>query len=387
MTVSDGESAQRRHLGIYIPTFGDGGVERMLVYTARGLSELGVRVDFLVDDPTAPYLGFLPPAVRVMSVPEGGRARLAHLIDYLRQENPVVLMSAKGPDDRLALAARRRAGVATRLFFRPGTLVAERLRARRSNPLRRWWVAREMRWMYGEVDGVIAVSQGVALDIAGIAAIPAAKIRVVKNPTLLPELPALAAEPLDDPWFQPGAPPVVLGVGGLRRHKDFATLLRAFAGVRHHRPARLVILGEGRQREELKILGGQLGIADDLRLPGFVANPYPYLARSAVFALTSLSEGSPNVLVEALALGTPVVATDCPTGPREITQNGRFGTLVPIGDATALTEALLQTLDHPPDPAGLRQAVEDYTLERSARGYHEALGFGPVPIPRPETPC
>lgn len=381
MTISDDGSARRRHLGIYIPTFGHGGVERMLVYTARGLSGLGVRVDFLVDNPTAPYLNLLPPAVRVLVVPTGRRARLVHLMDYLRQDNPTALLSAKGPDDRLVLVARRRAGVATRLYFRPGTLVAERLRARRSNPIRRWWVTREMRRMYGEVDGVIAVSQGVADDIAGIAAISPAKIRVVRNPTVIPELPALAASVLDDPWFQPGAPPVVLGVGGLRRHKDFATLVRAFAGVRRRRPARLLILGEGRQREELQALGEHLGIAADLRLPGFIANPYPYLARAAVFALTSLSEGSPNVLVEALALGIPVVATDCPTGPREITQGGQFGTLVPVGDANALTEALLKTLDHPHDPARLRQAVQEYTLERSARGYHEALGFGPVPHP------
>src|SRR5262249_43075680 len=145
------------------------------------------------------------------------------------------------------------------------------------------------------------------------------------------------------PWFRPSAPPVVLGAGRLHAQKDFPTLLRAFAQVRAKREARLMILGEAKcaeYRTELMALAAQLGIADDVMLPGFVANPFAYMARAAVFVLSSAWEGLPTVLIEALASGCPVVSTACPSGPREILENGKYGPLVPVGDDTALANAI-----------------------------------------------
>jgi glycosyltransferase involved in cell wall biosynthesis len=232
-----------------------------------------------------------------------------------------------------------------------------------------------MRWLYGATDGVIAVSAGVAGEIIQATGIDPAKVVVVRNPNITPELYDLAAATLEHPWFEAGQDPVLLGVGGLRLQKDFPTLLRAFARVNSQRPCRLMILGQGHLHKSLLDLAQELGVQDRVALPGFVDNPYPYLSRAAVFVLSSLWEGSPNVLTEALALGTPVVATNCRSGPAEITQNGKYGTLVPVGDVEALSQAILKTLDHPPDSDWLKTAVQEYTMEKSAATYLEAMGL------------
>jgi hypothetical protein len=172
----------------------------------------------------------------------------------------------------------------------------------------------------------------------------------------------------------------------LAPQKGFATLIRAFAEVRRRRPARLVILGDGPLRPELEALAGELGVGGDVALPGFVANPYAYMARASVFALSSAWEGFGNVLVEALACGTPVVAADCPSGPGEILDGGRFGRLVPVGDPEALARAILGTLDRPPDPEVARGRARDFSVEGIAGEYLRAL-VADGPDGPEELPC
>jgi glycosyltransferase involved in cell wall biosynthesis len=167
--------------------------------------------------------------------------------------------------------------------------------------------------------------------------------------------------------------PVLLAAGRFTRQKDFATLLDAFAILVKQKDCRLIILGEGKLRGELERHITRLGLEARVSLPGFAGNPYAYMSRCDMFVLSSLWEGSPNVLKEALALGLPVVATDCPSGPKEILQNGRFGPLVPMGDAQAMAAAMLATLNHPLPAAVLQEAVRDYTLEASTRGYLRAM--------------
>ncbi len=368
---------------IFIPTFGDGGVERMLVNLARGLSHWGVAVDFIVKQKDLPYVDKLPDAVQLIEFGKAKRTRRERqLLDYLDREQPDVLISAKGKDDQVAMRVKAKTRAKTRFFLRPGTAVSERLKARNANWVKRWLAHRRMRWLYARTDGVIAVSNGVAEEIIGATGVDPAKVKVVRNPNITPELYDLAAASLDHPWFAEGEDPVLLGIGGLRLQKDFPTLLRAFAGVVRERPARLMILGQGHQHDELLTLARELGIAERVALPGFVDNPYAYLSRAALFVLSSLWEGSPNVVTESLALGTPVVATDCRSGPNEITQQGKYGRLVPVGDVEALTRAILDTLADPPDSEWLKGAVQEYTMEKSAATYLEAMGL-PLPGTRP----
>ena len=362
---------------IYITSFGDGGVERMMVNLARGLSGLGMQVDFIVKHTQAPYLDNLPPAVRLIEFGQGEEAEsVGTLLRYLEQNRPAALISAKRKADIVAMRAKRKTTAPTRFFLRPGSSISERLRARNAGLLKRWLTRRNMRWLYGEADGVIAVSECIARDVIHIAGIDPARVHVVRNPNITPELYGLAAAPLDHPWFEPGQPPVLLGIGGLRKAKDFPTLLRAFARVNRQRPCKLMILGKGHLHESLIALAQELGISERVALPGFVDNPYAYLSRATLFVLSSLWEGSPNVLTEALALGTPVVATDCRCGPGEITQNGKYGALVPVGDVEALGNAILETLDNPRDRDWLKTAVQEYTMSKSAAAYLEAMGLG-----------
>jgi glycosyltransferase involved in cell wall biosynthesis len=176
-------------------------------------------------------------------------------------------------------------------------------------------------------------------------------------------------------WLENPDIKVIMGIGRLTYQKDFPTLIKAFARVRQKINSRLVILGEGRQRKELEYFINDLGLTDDVQLPGFVTNPYQWLAKSTLFVLSSRWEGSPNALTEALALGIPVVSTDCRSGPREILRGGQLGRLVPVGDVMALSEAIIMTLDDPPSAELLKQSVQHFKSEGSARGYIEALGL------------
>jgi glycosyltransferase involved in cell wall biosynthesis len=272
------------------------------------------------------------------------------------------------------MRAKRLARARTKFILRPGTTFSQRLAGKR-NALRRWLTYHKLRPLFREADGVIAVSRGVADDIANITKIPRERIHVIGNPTVTPELPALSRAPVTHAWFNPVTVPVILGIGGLRRSKDFPTLVRAFAVVRRQHPARLMILGRGGRREALLKLARELHVDEDVQLPGFVSNPYAYLAKASVFVLSSLWEGSPNVLIEALAVGTPVVATDCPSGPRDILQGGRYGALVPPGDAGALAEAIMLTLRQPLPAVTLREAVGEHVMEHAARRYLEVFGL------------
>jgi glycosyltransferase involved in cell wall biosynthesis len=233
-----------------------------------------------------------------------------------------------------------------------------------------------MRRAYPSADAVVAVSQGVADEVREQLGVPAERVHVISNPVVTPRVTEGAGEPLTHPWFAPDQPPVVLGVGRLAPQKGFDTLLRAFRIAREQRPCRLVILGEGDQRGALEALAGELGVAEDVALPGFVANPFPYMAQAGAFVLSSAWEGLPNVLIQAMALGTPAVATDCPSGPREILDGGRLGRLVAVGDAAAMAEGIVEALGgerRPPSDAWLARYHRDAVAQR----YGRVLGVMP----------
>ena len=369
MTVSS-----QGHLAIFISFSGQGGVERMVLNLLPAFADSGVTVDLLTLRADPALERELPLGIRhrplkvrhsLLAVPA--------LVNYLRRERPTAFLAVKDRAIRSAALACRLAHSDTRLVGRLGTHLSTALAEQHPlNRLLRQW---PMRWLYPRVDRIVAVSQGVADDTVATSGLSADRIVVIRNPVITPRLTELALEPVDHRWFNEDGPPVVLGVGRLTRQKDFLTLIRAVAEVRRVRRVRLMILGEGRDRAELDDLAIELGFGADFELPGFVANPYAYMARASVFALSSAWEGSPNVLTEAMALGTPVVATDCPSGPDEILAGGRYGPLVPVGDVQAFADALLDTLSSPLSSELLQSAVEAYRLETSATAYLTTLGL------------
>jgi glycosyltransferase involved in cell wall biosynthesis len=361
-------------VAIFVSFSGQGGVERMILNLCEGLSRTGLLVDLVLVKAESLHEMELPAGVTIVNLnARHTLTSLIALVRYLRAVRPVALLAAKDRAIKVAALARAFARVPVRLVGRLGTTVSAALEGQ--GRLRRAAWHAGMRRFYPRVDRIVAVSEGVAADVRQITGLSPGRVQVVRNPVWTSRLERLASEPARHPWFSGRSVPVILGAGRLTRQKDFPTLVRAFAQARAKRPCRLVILGDGRQRDELLALAKELGVADDVALPGFQRNPYAWLARASLFVLSSAWEGSPNVLTEALALGVPVVATDCPSGPREILAGGRYGKLVPVGDADALAGAMIETLERPLPRETLQEAARPYTLEASTSGYLEALGL------------
>jgi glycosyltransferase involved in cell wall biosynthesis len=201
-------------------------------------------------------------------------------------------------------------------------------------------------------------------------------VDVIHNGLDLEEIRGLAAGRADHSWLDDVASGLVLGVGRLSAQKNFSMLIRAFA--RLSRPhSRLLILGEGPEREPLQRLAAELGVAERVQLAGFVTNPFPYFARCSAFVLSSRWEGFANVVIEAMACGAPVVATDCPGGPADLLQGSGFGRLVPVDDIAAMAEAIGRTLDEPADRETIRARAEAHSIRRTARRYLELFARWP----------
>lgn len=366
-----------RPIAVFVSFSGTGGVERMIVNLIRGFVDLGQPVDLVLVRDRSPHLERLPPEVNWVRL-DTDHTFLAvpALARYLREQRPFALLAAKDRAGRAAVLARRLARTDTRIVMRLGTNLSTAMADKPT--FARWLRYRPIRWLYPRVDQIVAVSDGVAEDTAAIARIPREHIRVIRNPVITPELEKLAAEPCDHPWFQPGQPSIIVGAGRFQRQKDFPTLIRAFAQVQAQPPCRLVILGDGGGQAKLEALISELGLGDRVDLPGFRTNPYSYLARADLFVLSSAWEGSPNVLTEAMALGTPVVSTNCPSGPRELLDGGRYGPLVSVGDVNGLARAMAETLDHHLPPSALKAAVAEYNQNESAGNYLDALGAATV---------
>jgi glycosyltransferase involved in cell wall biosynthesis len=230
-----------------------------------------------------------------------------------------------------------------------------------------------MRLFYPQADAIVAVSKAVASDLSQTLGLPKRSIRVIYNPVPIDEVVRLSRGPAKCAWFQPGEPPVVLGVGSLWPHKDFKTLIEAIAIALRDRPLRLVILGEGPERPRLEDLIRRLGLGAEVLLRGFVDNPFSWMARSSVFVVPSRWEGMSIALVEAMACGVTPVVTDCPGGPVEVLENGRLGYVTPVGDPAAMAAKILQAIDGPSSPTELMRRAHDFSVERSVTEYVSLL--------------
>lgn len=361
-------------IACFFATSGHSGVDRVVKNLLPGMAAAGYRVDLLKIQQHGPRLTGDEYGVRVIELKaKHVYTALPELIRYLRRERPAVLLTDKDKVNRTAILARGVARTETRLIVRIGTTVSVNLASR--GIIDRLLQRSSMRYLYNSAEAILMPSAGAADDLAEATGIARHLISVVPSPIVTPDFSIQSEATIDHAWFQEGERPVILGVGELSSRKDFATLLRAYAAMPGNSSYRLVIIGRGRQQAALLLLAEQLGIADRLSLPGFVSNPYPYMKRAKLFALTSRWEGMPVALIEALALGTPVVATDCPSGPREVLEGGRFGSLVPVGDHRALSQAMAQLLNSPPPREALLQAANPFHLENSVSCYLAAMGL------------
>jgi glycosyltransferase involved in cell wall biosynthesis len=371
MSETPAETPQGR-IAVFTATMGSGGAERSMVRLAAGLASTGRPTDLVLGCRAEDaYADELPDAVRIVRL-DASRALLSlpRLVGYLRRERPVAMVSSLDYMNVIAVAARRLAGVDTRLVVNEQNTLS--MESGHATQLRQRLVPTLVRHSYPRADGIAAVSAGVADDLAAVAGLPRQRVSVINNPVIVPELSQMMAQPCYHPWLVGDHPPVLLAVGRLSPQKDFECLLRAFATVRASTAARLLILGEGPERPRLESLVRELGLDSDVQLPGWVGNPYPYMARSDLFVLSSRWEGLPTVLIEALYCGLRIVSTDCPSGPREILDGGRFGSLVPVGDPQALAGAILGAL-HDRGPAPAEESWQQYGQQAVTEQYLAAL--------------
>lgn len=372
--ATPGEQRKAPLIACFFATSGHSGVDRIATHLIPELANRGYRVDLLQVRKHGPYLDPLPNGVRRIDL--GYRhtyACLPALARYLRERRPDRLLSDKDRVNRTALFARWLSTTTTPLFFRLGTTVSLNLASR--GPLERWVQRNSMGRLYRFAESVLVPSQGVRQDLSRYTGLSPDKIRVVPSPGIPDALFDRRPPPPDHAWFKEREVPLILGMGELGARKDFTTLIEAFALLRASRPCRLVIIGRGKQRERLLALARRLQVQDALDLPGFVENPYSYMAHADLFAFSSRWEGLGLVLVEALALGVNPVSTDCPSGPSEILQQGRLGRLVPVGDARAMAAAMSATLDAPLSREVLQQGARPYGVGAATDAYLAALGL------------
>lgn len=360
-----------------------GGITPWLVHLANGFAAKGFAVDALIHARLDTPLSFPPfdDSIRIINLGYHKLAAFSGLLGYLHDAQPDVLLAASHRYNLHAAWAKRFSRSSVKVF--PSVHENVSVGSAGLSTGKQWRRFTAMRWLYPRCDGVIAVSEGVAQDLVDNIGLPRSIIKTLYNPVVDDSLVENARQPVDHPWFCEEFRediPIIVGAGRLEPQKDFPTLLRAFAALQTKRPCRLMILGEGRERPALEALIAELGIGEQVALPGHVDNPFAYMARARLFVLSSAWEGFGNVLAEAMAVGTPVVSTDCPSGPREILADGAFGPLTPVGDVAALAEAMEAVLERPLEADILRQRGWNYGVSASVQAYVDYFGLQAAPV-------
>ena len=377
-------SAAKLKVTTFVKNLLGGGAERVAVNLLEGLPRDTFTQELVMVDAWGPFLEQVPADVKQTNLGLGNNVLKAvpQLVRYLRQHKPDVLVSHLAHANVAAVVAATLAGTGTKVVLiehNDNSLIdQERTRSHASKALQQ-----VKSLAYRRADTIVGVSEGVTDYVGRTFGVPQAKLRTVYNPVVSPALLERSQRPLEHPWFAEGEPPVMLASGRLREQKDFSTLLKAFAQVRRVRPCRLIILGEGALRGELEAEVAALGLQGDVALPGFVENPYAYMRHAAQFVLSSRWEGLPTVLVEAMACGCPVVATDCPSGPAEILEHGRLGPLVELANPTALAGAMLETLQHPTPRELLGARAAHFSFDNAITAYTQLFLELTQPQPAP----
>lgn len=358
----------QKKLAIYLPTLASGGAEKLHIILSSAFMNAGYDVTFVLHRITGAYVKLVPEGVKLVEL---GSDRtlgcLLPLVKYLKTEKPDILLSNLGHNNIMALWAGAIARTRTRIIASHHSALT--FECQNSTQ----WQYRILPflcrlflpWAYANV----AVSKGAADDLAQATNLPREKITVIYNPVELIDFETRINAPVDHPWVIDSSIPFIVGVGRLTQQKNFSLLLDAFARVAKQKSVRLILVGEGPLLGDLKQQALSLGIADKVSFAGFQPNPLPFMNRASVLVMSSLFEGFGNVLVEALACGTPVVSVDCPYGPAEILEDGKYGRLAPLNDSAALAKAISDTLDEAPAEEILKQRGREFTVAKTAHEY------------------
>lgn len=358
-----------------------GGVERVVVNLLKQLVKYPISLDLVLFDKQGNFLYEVPPEVRIVELPDAKTAgrlrRVFPLVRYLRREKPDILVSHLVQFNVIAAITKVISGVPFHLVLVEHLGFASLENQLKNKANERVGLLKILRYLfYPKSDVIAAVSKGLAEDLEEYLKMSSGKVQVLYNPVVGQELMLKAHTPLNHPWFQPDQPPVFLAAGRLASQKGFPTLIEAFSLLRQKHSARLIILGEGAERQQLEAQISQLNLESDVSLPGFTHNPYAYMSRARAFVCSSRFEALPTVLIEALACGCPVISTDCPHGPNEILMAGRYGKLVPVGDAQAMADAMEQAIVNPIGSNHLKNRSQDFSVDKVISRYLKVMNLG-----------
>jgi len=363
-------------LSFFIPDLTVGGAEQVTVSIVNGLAERGHNVELLLSRFEGKLRAELSSEVRIVELPPsrtgalGVAAHFPALVTYLRRKEPAALFPHLEHPSVVCLTINRFLNVDTAVIPTHHSSFGESVDQTPKDRV----VGRLIPQLYPASDWIIAVSDGVADSITERTPVGRDDLSVLHNPVDVDSVRRRAREPVDQKWIEDDDTDVVLFVGRLADQKNLETWLHAFKRV-HDRNSRVrgVIAGQGPCHDELQSLTAELSLSDAVSLPGYVDNPYRYMGQADVFLLSSRYEGLPTVLIEALAVGCPIVATDCPSGPREILEDGKYGHLVPVDDRAGLADAVAETLESPRDPDALRARADDFSPESVLDDYEQFL--------------
>ncbi|NHN62508.1 glycosyltransferase [Haloarcula sp. JP-Z28] len=372
-TATDGD---RPLLAFFIPDLSVGGAEQVAITIANGLATRGYDIDLLLSRASGELRSELSEQVSIVELPPsttpvvGVAAHLPFLATYLNKRKPAALFPHLEHPSIVSLAINRFLNTDTAVIPTQHSAFGHEVEATPKDQIVRRIVPR----LYPASDQIVSVSEGVADSLTDRTPVERSDISVLYNPVDVEQIRERASQPVEHEWVEGNDRDVVLFVGRHARQKNLDGWVRAFEKIVNKNPdARAIIAGKGPCREQVQATVERLGLSDTVSLPGFVDNPYRYMRKSDVFLLSSRYEGLPTVLIECLAVGCPVVSTDCPSGPREILSDGEHGTLVPMDDIDGLANAVCDTLADPPDSDRLRSRADDFSPKPVFDAYEQFL--------------
>ncbi len=364
----------KEKLALFLPHLKGGGAEKIMINLAEGFLKRELSVDLLLARAEGDYLNLVPKDVRVIDFDSMHIAlSFPKFLRYLKTERCNTVLAVFG-SDVLSLVAKKIFKKNLRVFIRLERMISTDFSPRYGLLWRTSF--RILKHLLPSADGIISLSHETTEDLKRVVPKASSLIRNIYNPVVTPEIIKKSCDSPSHPWIsKKDNIPIVLSVGRLVVDKDHMTLLRAFNRIVKKFPAHLILLGQGPLEKQLKDYVRISKLTEFVDFAGFKMNPYAFMANANVTVLSSVNEGLPNVLIESMACGTPVVSTDCASGPREILRDGIHGQLVPIRDDKALADAIIQTLEHPPQKNILKKRAMDFSVDACIEDYMQFLGY------------